>query len=53
MLFKSYSHTIGYWQKNSKINFQKICKSKQTGANVVQNVKLESNHIYLKLLSAG
>jgi hypothetical protein len=31
--------------------FQKICKNKQSGANVVQNIKLEeSNHIYLEIL---
>jgi hypothetical protein len=31
--------------------FQKICKNKLSGANVVQNVKLEeSNHIYFQLV---
>ena len=51
---KSYSYTIDYLQKNLKRLFQKICKNKQSGANVVQNVKLEeSNHIYLEILSVG
>jgi hypothetical protein len=41
-------------QKNLKRLFQKICKNKLSGANVVQNVKLEeSNHIYLETLSVG
>jgi hypothetical protein len=32
--------------------FQKICKNKLSGVNVVQNVKLEeSNHVYLEILS--
>jgi hypothetical protein len=52
--WKSYSHTFGYLQKNLKRLFQKICKNKVSGENVVQNVKIEeSNHIYLKLLSVG
>jgi hypothetical protein len=34
--------------------FQKIYKNKQSGANVVQNVKLEeSNHTYLEILLIG
>jgi hypothetical protein len=34
--------------------FQKICKNKLSGANVVQNVKLEeNNHIYIEILSIG
>jgi hypothetical protein len=54
MLLKSYSYAIGYLQKNLKRLLQKICKNKQSGANVVQNVKLkESNHIYLEILSVG
>jgi hypothetical protein len=54
MLFKSYSHTIGYLQKYLKRLFQKICKNKLSGANVVQNVKIEeSNHIYLEILLVG
>jgi hypothetical protein len=37
-----------------KTLFQKICKNKLCGANVVQNVKLEeSNHVYLEILSIG
>ena len=36
------------WQLTKE--FEEICKNKQSGANVVQNVKLEeSNHIYLKI----
>jgi hypothetical protein len=54
MFFKSYSYTIGYVQKNLKRFFQKICKNKLIGANVVQNVKLEeSKHIYLEIFSVG
>jgi hypothetical protein len=50
MPLKSYSYTIGYLQKNLKRLFQKICKNKRSGANVVQNVKMkESNHIYLDI----
>ena len=34
--------------------FQRICKNKLSGANVVQNVKLEeNNHVYLEILSIG
>jgi hypothetical protein len=52
MFFKSYSYTIFYLQKNLKRLFQRICKNKQSGANVVQNVKLEeSNHVCLEILS--
>jgi hypothetical protein len=48
--WKSYSYTFGYLQKNLKELFQKICKNKQSGANVVQNVIIEeSNHIYLDI----
>jgi hypothetical protein len=51
---KSYSYTISYLQKNSKRLFQKICKNKLSGANVVQNVKIEeSNHIYLEMFLVG
>jgi hypothetical protein len=40
--------------KEFEKTFQRICKNKQSGANVVQNVKIEeSNHIYLELLSIG
>jgi hypothetical protein len=54
MFLKSYSYTIGYLQKNLKRFLQKICKNNLSGANVVQNVKLEeSNHIYLEILSIG
>jgi hypothetical protein len=45
-----------YWlfAKEFEKSFSKICKYKQSGANVVQNVKLEeSNHIYLEKLSTG
>jgi hypothetical protein len=53
-LLKSYSYTIGYLQNNLKRLFQKICKNNLSGANVVQNVKLEeSSHIYLEILSVG
>jgi hypothetical protein len=51
---KSYSYIIGYLQRNLKRLLQRICKSNLSGANVVQNVKLEeSNHIYLEILSVG
>jgi hypothetical protein len=54
MLFEIIFYTIGYLQKNLKRLLQKICKNKQSGANVVQDVKLkESNHIYLEILSVG
>jgi hypothetical protein len=45
-----------YWlfAKKLKRLFQKICKNKQSGANVVKNVKLEeSNHIFLGILLVG
>jgi hypothetical protein len=33
---------------------KKICKNNLSGANVIQNVKLEeSNHTYLEILSVG
>jgi hypothetical protein len=39
-------------QKNLKRLLQKICKNKLSGANVVQNIKLDqNNHICLKLPS--
>jgi hypothetical protein len=51
---KSYSHTIGYLQKNLKVLFQKICKNKQSGANVIQNIKIEeSNHTHEEIISIG
>jgi hypothetical protein len=49
---KLYSYTIGYLQKDLKRLFQKICKNNLSGANVVQNVKLEeSNHTHVESLS--
>jgi hypothetical protein len=36
MLFEIIFYTIGYLQKNLKRLLQKICKNKQSGANVVQ-----------------
>jgi hypothetical protein len=36
-------------KKNLKRLFQKICKNKLSGANVVQNGKLEErNHVHLE-----
>jgi hypothetical protein len=45
-----------YWlfAKEFQSLFQRICKNKLSGANVVQNVKLEEiNHVYLEILSIG
>jgi hypothetical protein len=37
---QSYSYTFDYLQKkNFEKIFQKICKNKTSGANVVQNIK--------------
>jgi hypothetical protein len=41
-------------QKNLKRLLQTICKNKQSGANVVQNVKIEeSNHTHVEIISIG
>jgi hypothetical protein len=48
MPLKSYSYTIGYLQKIWKDFSKKICKNKQSGANVVQNVKIEENNLKLR-----
>jgi hypothetical protein len=51
---KSYSCTFDYLQKNLKRLFQKICKYKLSGANVVQNVKIEeSNHTHEEIILIG
>jgi hypothetical protein len=45
---KSYSYTFDYLQKTLKKNFQNICKTKTSGASVVQNVKMKKAiHAYL------
>jgi hypothetical protein len=42
--------SLAIFQNNLKGLLQKICKNKLSGANVVQNVKIEeSNHIYLDI----
>jgi hypothetical protein len=54
MLFENIFLYHWLFAKEFEKTFQKICKNKQSGANVVQNVRIEeSNHIYLKLLSVG
>jgi hypothetical protein len=36
-------------QKDFEKNFQKICKNKTCGANVVQNVKIEESNPYISI----
>jgi hypothetical protein len=49
MLFENIFLYHWLFAKEFEKTFQKICKNKQSGANVVQNVKIEeSNHIILR-----
>jgi hypothetical protein len=45
--WKLYSYIVGWLQNNLKRLFQKICKNKLSGSNVVQNFNYIKTFIYI------